>query len=72
MRTIYKTKNTTLTLALKKYLEDKIEHTTEKLLGLSDESALLESELALVTKHHRKGDVWRAEANLAFGPSLIP
>ncbi|MEK7576486.1 MAG: HPF/RaiA family ribosome-associated protein [Patescibacteria group bacterium] len=70
MRTIYKTKNTTLNAAMREYLGSKVVGVVEKLIG-DDEAAMLEIEFALVTRHHRKGDVWRAEANLILGKKMI-
>lgn len=70
MRTVYKAKKTTLSPALQAYLEDKIAAPIEKLLK-NDESAILEIEFAKTTSHHRKGDVWFAEANLAIGKTML-
>lgn len=71
MRIIYKSKQTKLTPAIKTYLQDKIVKATNKLLGKDNESALLEIEFGRTTKHHRKGRIWWAEANLALGKHMI-
>ena len=73
MRTIFKGKNTELTLALRTYIESKLVKPTEKLISKNDakENLLLEIEISRTTKHHRKGMVWWAEANLKIGKRLI-
>ena len=73
MQTIFKGKNTTLTPSLRVYLEEKIIGPTRKLLGSkgNDDFPLLELEISRTTKHHRKGQVWMAEANLTLGKKLI-
>lgn len=71
MRTVYKAKNTSVTPALHAYMEEKIEAMAEKLIGADNEAALLEIELTLETKHHRKGDIWHGEANLTLGKKMI-
>lgn len=73
MRIVLKSKNVSLTPAIKKYLEDKLIHPAEKLLKTSsdDDATILELELGRTTRHHRKGEVWRAEANLTFGKTLL-
>jgi len=72
MRVVIKGKNTLLTPPIKKYIEQKLIRPTEKLLGgRAQEDVLLELELARTTRHHRKGQVWFAEANLKLGKHLI-
>ena len=73
MRVVYKGKNTSLTPSLAAYLEGKLIKITEKLLGrgYDDDQVLLELEVARTTRHHRKGEVWRAEANLTLGKKLL-
>ncbi len=55
---------------MREYLEDKVVRVADRLMG-DDEAAILEIEFALDTRHHRKGEVWRAEANLALGKKVI-
>lgn len=43
----------------------------KKLLGKQEDLPLLEIEFSRTTRHHHKGMVWRAEANLAFGKRLL-
>ncbi len=70
MRTNIHANGTTLTPALREYVEGKIVASLRPLVG-SDESAMLDIELELTTKHHKKGDVWRTEANLSMGGQMI-
>lgn len=70
MRTTIQANGTTLTPALRTYAEEKIVASLNPLVG-GDESAMLDIELELTTRHHKKGDVWRAEANLSLGGHMI-
>lgn len=70
MRTNIHANGTTLTPALREYVEGKIVASLTPLVE-GDESIMLDVELELTTKHHKKGDVWRAEANLSFGGHMI-
>lgn len=72
MRTTLKGKNTILTPALRVYIEEKLIAPTQKLLSShTGDDLLLEIEVSRTTKHHRKGQVWRAEANIQLGKRLI-
>lgn len=72
MRIIWKGKNTELTPALKAYIESKLVGPTGKLLAAQEANdPMLEIEIARTTRHHRKGQVWWAEANLTIGKQLI-
>ncbi|MEK7649493.1 MAG: ribosome-associated translation inhibitor RaiA [Patescibacteria group bacterium] len=70
MRTIIKGKQTELTPAIRAYIEAKIVGPATRLVG-SSVDALLEIELSRTSKHHRKGNVWWAEANLKIDKHLI-
>lgn len=70
MRTNIHANGTTLTPALREYVEEKIVASLTPLV-VGDESAMLDVELELTTRHHKKGDVWRAEANLSIGGQMI-
>ena len=70
MRTNIQAKGTTLTPSLRQYIFDKITDPLEKFLS-DDESAIVEVELELTTKHHKKGPVWRAEVNVMIGKTLL-
>jgi len=52
-----------ITSAIGDYLNKKLEH-INKFVDPADESALCDVELGKTTKHHNKGDLFRAEINL--------
>lgn len=58
--------NLDLTPALKQYVEDKIISLIKFYSGLTQ----VRVELERTTKHHHKGEVWRAEANIS-GPKHL-
>lgn len=64
-----KTTNFSLTPAIQTYLEDKL-RTIKKFLP-NDESIFFEVELGKITRHHQKGDVFKAEVNLTVPGRLI-
>lgn len=58
---------------LRVYIDQKIVKTVEKFLkrtNISD-SAMLDIEIEKETRHHKKGMIWRAEANLSFPKSFL-
>lgn len=69
MRVVVRKKNLEITPALSVYIDTKIVRPTEKLLARikSDALPLLDIEVARTTRHHRKGNVFYAEANLSLG-----
>ena len=67
METSIKATDLELTPALKKYAQDKINSLVKFLPGLTHAWV----ELQRTTKHHHKGEVWRAEANLHAPQHLI-
>ncbi len=69
MKINLKTKNFSLTQAIKTYLEGKL-NSLDKFLP-SDESIFADVDLSKTTKHHQKGDVFRAEVNLRMPGRLI-
>ena len=69
MKINLKTKNFGLTESIKNYLEKKI-NALDKFLPL-DESIFADVDLSKTTKHHQKGDVFRAEVNLRVPGKLI-
>jgi ribosomal subunit interface protein len=72
MRIIYKGKDTILTASIKVYMDEKIARPIEKLVDKKEsEHAILEIELGRTTKHHQKGGVWRAEANVTIGAKMF-
>lgn len=69
MKINLKTKNFSLTESIKNYLENKL-NSLDKFLP-SDESISADVDLSKTTKHHQKGDVFRAEVNLKVPNHLI-
>lgn len=69
MKINLKTKNFAVTQAIKIYLEEKLNSLYKFLPG--DESISADVELAKTTKHHQKGDIFRAEVNLSVPGRLI-
>ncbi len=69
MRIDLKTKNFEITPSIRTYLQEKMD-SLDKFLP-KDESVFAEVELAQTTKHHRKGDIFRAEVNLTMPGRLI-
>lgn len=61
--------NLALTEAIKNYVQEKIS-SAEKYLG-SLPVTNCDVEIELTTKHHQKGDIYRAEVNLAVGKDLL-
>lgn len=69
MRINIKTTNFSLTPAIQTYLEEKL-NSLKKLLP-SDESISADVELGKTTRHHQKGDIFKAEINLVLPGRLI-
>jgi len=51
---------------VKDYLNKKITHLEKFTLG-SMEEAVVNAELSKTTNHHKKGEIFKAEANISFG-----
>ena len=68
MRTTLKTTNFDHSAAIDALAEEKLIVPLKKLLADIDEKAdtLFDIEFELTTKHHRKGKIWRVEAQLAL------
>lgn len=49
------------------YLDEKIVSMVEKLIKKNDELIKLDLEVGRITRHHRQGKIFRAEANLTIG-----
>lgn len=64
-----KTTNFSLTPAIKTYLENKL-NSLDKFLP-HDESIIADIELGKTTKHHQKGNIFKAEVNLKISGRLI-
>lgn len=69
MKIIIKTTNFSLTPAINLYLESKL-NSLDKLLP-KDDSIVANVELGKTTKHHQKGNVFKAEVNLKIPKRLI-
>ena len=69
MRINIKTTNFSLTPAIQIYLKDKLD-SLDRFLP-NDESVFADAELAKTTKHHQKGDIFKAEVNLTISGKLI-
>lgn len=63
MRINEKGTNIQITGEIKNYLYKKLEH-LEKFIDPADESVLCDVELGRISRHHKNGDVFRAEINL--------
>jgi putative sigma-54 modulation protein len=64
MRHNIKTKDITLTPSLSEYLEKKLSHLDKFIIPEEMESVMCYVELGKTTKHHKTGDVFRAEYNI--------
>ena len=73
MRVTIRQKNLKITPALTKYIEQKILKPIHRLLkeGVAQDLPILDLEFARTTRHHRKGKIYRAEANLTLGKKMI-
>jgi len=69
MKIDLKTKNFEITPSIKTYLQQKLD-SLDKFLP-KDESIFADVELAKITKHHQKGDIFKAEVNLMIPGRLI-
>lgn len=73
MRVTIRRRNLELTPSLATYAEKKIIEPIQKLLKRirDDELPILDVELARTTRHHRKGNVFHAEANLSLDGTML-
>ncbi len=69
MKLNIKATNLELTPAIQEYIETKMEAVT-RFLGNLD-IVNFDFEVELTTKHHNKGEIFRAEANLAVAKDLL-
>lgn len=69
METKIKTTNFEITPSIRTYLQEKL-NALDKFLP-NDESIFADVELAKTTKHHQKGDIFKAEVNLKVPGRLI-
>lgn len=67
-----KAKDLDLTPSIKEYIEEKIGSLDKFLEKLEDQGeVLIDVEIARVSKHHKKGDVFYAEANLKLPKRML-
>lgn len=73
MRVTIRQKNLKITPALTKYIEQKVLKPIRRLLkeSIVRDLPILDLEFARTTRHHRKGKIYRAEANLTLGKKMI-
>lgn len=72
MQTILKTKNISLTEAMRSYIEEKITRRVEKVVGSHRLSEpMLALEVGRDTRHHRKGVIWEAKATYNWGKEVL-
>ncbi len=64
-----KTSGIDMTEKLLDTLEKKLAQ-VERLLPAGAKSAIFEIELGKATKHHKTGKIYRAEANISYGPVI--
>ncbi len=73
MRVTIRQKNLKITPVLMRYIEQKILKPIRRLLkeNTAQELPILDLEFGRTTRHHRKGKVFRAQANLTLGKYLL-
>ena len=73
MRVTIRQKNLEITPALRVYIESKLLKPVRLLLKnlASSDLPVLDLEFGRITRHHRKGKVFQAEANLSLGAVLL-
>jgi len=73
MRVTIRRKNLDITPALQRYIELKLLKPIRRSLRniLAEELPILDLELYRRTRHHRKGDVYHAEANLSLDGKIL-
>lgn len=73
MRVTIRHKNIDITPALQNYIELKIINPARRFLegGIYQELPILDLEFSRLTRHHRKGKVYYAEANLSLGKTVL-
>lgn len=71
MRFIIKATHTTLTKSLRDYIQRKLVLPLEKLIDSNTSAPMLNIEAELMTRHHKQGRIFRAEANLVLGKKIL-
>ncbi len=60
-----------LTGPLKTYIEDKINSLNKLLVHFDPDTVKIQVEIARVSRHHRRGEVYRAEANIELPQDVL-
>ena len=55
----------------REYVDRKLVHAVEKIMTDGDSAVVLKIEVEKTTEHHQKGKIFRAEANLSMGKTLL-
>lgn len=72
MQTTTKATSVSLTAAMQTYIFEKITEPVSRVLGSTDTSASrCDIEVGRTTRHHRKGEIWRAEVSLFLGKNAL-
>lgn len=71
MKIIIKTTNIKLTPAIEDYINQKVGGLDKFLNYVEEELKEARVEIGRTTKHHQKGDIFRAEVNLSLGNKVL-
>lgn len=73
MKITIRQKNLEITSALQEYIVRKVINPVEKFLkrNMTRDAPILDIEMSRTTKHHRKGQVYRASAGLTLGKTVL-
>ncbi len=71
MKVSLKGTNIALLESTREYVDRKLVRMVEKLLARDEEPIALDIEVGKTTRHHRAGKIFRAEANLSVGRTLL-
>ena len=71
MQIIIKTTNIDLSPSIKEYIEKRIGGLTKFLKRIDQEIVKIEVEVGKPSRHHRKGNVYYAEANISLPGKLL-
>ena len=71
MKVSLKGTNIALLESTREYVDRKLVRMGEKLLARDEEPIALDIEVGKTTRHHRAGKIFRAEANLSVGRTLL-
>jgi putative sigma-54 modulation protein len=71
MKSVIKSKNFEITSSVENYLQKKIDSLKKFFGDFNEELIKAEIEVGRSTRHHKTGDVFRAEINLSIGGQLF-